>query len=102
MSAVELIAIERNEKQILKHGFTAEHHASHPEWYDKGQLVEAANTLTMTEIKGCLVPFNWNAEWFSDLCTRPYQERLIIAAALIASEWDRLDYLQKNNTGDRV
>lgn len=97
MNAVELIAIERNEKQIGKHGFTAEHHASHPEWYDKGQLIEAANTLSMKEIKSCLVPLNWNVIWFDDLCKRPYQERLIIAATLIASEWDRLEYLKTAN-----
>jgi len=93
-TAVELIAIERNEKQIVKHGFTAEHHANNPKWYDKGQLIEAANTLSMKEIRSCLVPFNWDAEWFQDLCSRPHQERLIIAATLLASEWDRLEYLE--------
>jgi len=95
-TAVELIAIERNENQIVKHGFTAEHHANHPEWYDKGQLIEAANTLSMKDIRSCLIPLNWDQDWFTKLCKRPYQERLIIAAALIASEWDRLEYLQNN------
>ena len=93
---VQLITEER-EKQISKHGFTAEHHANHPEWYDKGQLIEAANTLSMKEIKSCLIPLNWDQDWFTNLCKRPYQERLIIAAALIASEWDRLEYLQNNS-----
>jgi hypothetical protein len=95
-TGVELIAEER-EKQISKHGFTAEHHANNPKWYDRGQLIEAANTLSMKEIRSCLVPFNWDAEWFQDLCGRSYKERLIIAAALIASEWDRLEYLQNNS-----
>jgi len=102
VDAVELIATERNEKQIGKHGFTAEHHANHPEWYEEGQLIEAANTLSMKEIKSCLVPLNWDIVWFEELCTRPYQERLIISAALIASEWDRLEYLKNNNVEGRV
>jgi len=29
-SGALLITVERNEKQILKHGFTGEHHALHP------------------------------------------------------------------------
>lgn len=90
-SGVELISEER-EKQISKHGFTGEHHFNKPEWYEKGQLIEAANTLSMKEIKSCLVPFNWDIVWFSDLCNRPYKERLVISGALIASEIDRLNY----------
>ncbi|APZ82904.1 hypothetical protein [Flavobacterium phage FL-1] len=100
-TGIELITEER-QKQIDKHGFTAEHHAMHPEWYDKGQLIEAANTLSMKEIKSCLVPFNWNIVWFEKLCKRSYEERLVIAAALVASELDRLMYLIKNNTDGRV
>lgn len=90
-SGVELISDER-EKQISKHGFTGEHHFNKPEWYDKGQLIEAANTLSMKEIKSCLVPFNWDIEWFSNLCNRPYKERLVISGALIAAEIDRLNH----------
>jgi len=95
MNGVELIANERK-KQIEKHGFTAEHHAKHPEWYCNNQLIEAANTLTMVTIKSYCIPLNWDAEWFKKLCSRNYGERLIIAAALLASEWDRLDYIVNN------
>jgi len=94
-TAVELIAIERNEKQIGKHGFTAEHHANHPEWYENGQLIEAAHKLSFV-LSNDETPENWDSEWFSNLCRRPHQERLIIAATLIASEWDRLEYLKNN------
>jgi len=97
---VELIAIERK-KQIEKHGFTAEHHAKHPEWYDENQLIDASRRLSY-KIANDSVPTNWDSDWFSNLCKKPYTERLIIAGALLASEWDRLDYLQKNNTGERV
>ena len=88
---VELIAEER-QKQIVKHGFTGEHHFNHPKWYDRNQLIEASNILSMKEIRSCLVPFNWDAEWFQELCSRRYKERLIIAGALIAAEIDRLSF----------
>jgi len=88
-TGIELITEER-QKQITKHGFTGEHHANHPEWYDKGQLIEAANTLSMKVINQCSVPLNWDIAWFSNLVNRSYEERLVIAGALIAAEIDRL------------
>lgn len=90
-SGIELIKEER-EKQITKHGFTAEHHHNHPEWYDKDQLIDAVSTLTIKKIKSCGVPINWDESWFSDLCNRSYKERLIISGALIAAELDRLSF----------
>lgn len=101
-TGIELITEER-QKQIDKHGFTAEHHALNSgKWYDKGQLIEAANTLSMPEIKSCFVPINWDIVWFDKLCKRPYKERLIIAGALIAAELDRLNYIEENNVSGRV
>lgn len=93
-SGIEQIQAER-QKQIDKYGFTGEHHANHPEWYDKGQLIEAARTLTMPKILSVFVPINWDIEWFSNLCNRPYNERIVIAGALLAAEIDRLNYLNK-------
>lgn len=89
------IAKERTH-QIEKYGFTGEHHANHPEWYEKGQLIEAAITLSTKEIKGCLVPLNWDKEWFERLCKKDHKERLIISGALIASEIDRLNFIEQN------
>jgi len=100
-TAVDLIKEERIIKQIGKYGFTAEHHAKNPQWYDKGQLIEASIKLSYT-IPNDEAPENWSPEWFSKLCNKPHQERLIISATLLASEWDRLEYLKHNNTGDRV
>lgn len=96
-SGVELISEERK-KQIYKHGFTAEHHASHPEWYNKGQLIEAAHTLSTKEInfKSCSVPLNWDVKWFNDLCNRPYEERLVIAGALFASQIDMIKFIEES------
>jgi len=99
-TGVELITEER-EKQISKHGFTGEHHAKHPEWYDKNQLIEASAKLSH-KISYNETPENWNSEWFTNLCNRPHKERLIIAGALLASELDRLNYLEENNTEHRV
>lgn len=93
-TGVQLITEER-EKQISKHGFTGKHHKEHPEWYDKGQLIEASNVLSMKEINGCFVPINWDTKWFDRLTKRPYKERLIISGALIAAEIDRLNELEK-------
>lgn len=87
---VDLISDERL-KQIKKHGFTGEHHANHPEWYDKSQLVSAAQTLSIKELNfNYIVPSGWDKDWFGDLCARDYEKRLVIAGALIAAEIDRL------------
>jgi hypothetical protein len=94
-SGIEQIQAER-QRQIDKYGFTGEHHAQHPEWYDKGQLIEAARTLTMPKILSVFVPINWDAEWFERLCKKPFQERIVVAAALLASELDRQNNLLKN------
>ncbi len=100
-SGIELMSIERQVKQIEKHGFTAAHHAMHPEWYDNNQLIDAAAKLSH-KIAYNETPENWSYEWFTNLCNRPHKERLIIAGALLASEWDRLNYLEENNTEHRV
>lgn len=91
---VELIAKER-QKQIDKHGFTAEHHVNHPEWYEEDQLSRAAVSILMPT-KISLGPNNWDRKWFSNLCKRSKKERLVIAGALIAAELDRLDAIEKN------
>lgn len=95
-TGIQLIADERHENQIKKHGFTGEHHAQHPEWYDKGQLPYAAELLiSMNPVADDQYPLNWDYTWFKDLLCRSYKERLVIAGALIASELDRLMSLGK-------
>lgn len=103
-TGVESIAHERQYKQIEKHGFTGEHHADNPQWYDKGQLVHAANLLSYADDDVVrqhveyFYPENWDKEWFTELMNRPNKERLIIAGALLASEIDRLNELEKRKT----
>ena len=81
---------EERKNQIEKHGFTGQHHANHPEWYDRGQLVDDASTLLLErcDLVGC-TPINWDIEWFERLCQKTFKERLEIAGALLAAEWDR-------------
>lgn len=87
------------EKQIVKHGFSAECQAKNPQFYDKGQLLYAAHTLLDLEVMGkvdMIEPENWDAEWFEKLCKKPQEDRIRIAAALLAAELDRLEYLRNN------
>jgi hypothetical protein len=95
-TGVELIAEER-QKQIDKHGFTAEHHVNHDVWYENFQLQLAAVTLLMHEFEEQIeveanLPEGWELEWFLRLNAKDRRERLIIAGALIAAELDRIDY----------
>lgn len=93
-----MIATER-QKQIDKHGFTAEHHVNHPEYYEDKQLNVAAATLLLQDLtpeETCSdVPKNWDYSWFTNIMERPLKERLIIAGALIAAELDRLDKIEE-------
>lgn len=92
---LELVIRERIDKQIGKHGFTGEHHANHPEWYDKGQLPYAAELLISTNpVTANQYPINWDYAWFTDLLCRSYKDRLVIAAALLVSKLDRLEALK--------
>lgn len=103
-TGIELISEER-QKQIDKHGFTAEHHANNNQYYDRDQLISASITLLnyenwndigefMQKTYSGLVPTNWDSKWWLNLLKRSKKERVIIAGALLASELDRLEYLE--------
>lgn len=95
---IDLIAKER-QKQIDKYGFTGEHHASHPEWYDADQIAKAAGRLILDEFPGVSepTPLNWDKNHFLDMMQRSKKERLVIAGALIAAELDRLEQLESKS-----
>lgn len=98
---IQELAVER-QKQIDKHGFTAEHHVDHTEWYADNQLQDAAvKLLAMDVIPGFSdvippTPERWDEDWFTNLAMRSQKERLIISGALIAAELDRLNEIEKN------
>lgn len=93
-TGIELIAKER-QKQIDKHGFTVEHSVSHNEWYAKGQLIQASLEILKPDTIPT-TPDNWDKEWFKNLTERSHKERLVIAAALIAAELDRIELLENS------
>ncbi|MBD8081110.1 hypothetical protein [Chryseobacterium caseinilyticum] len=93
---IQELAAER-QKQIDKHGFTAEHHVNHPEWYENKQLIVAAASLLLQDLTPEQAsgdfPENWDEKWFADLLSRSEAERVIIAGALLAAELDRKNEL---------
>lgn len=88
-TGIELIAKERQE-QIEKHGRTVKYDVNTN--YD-GQLRRGAVSL-IGYIDGSsdflMMPGDWDRNLCTVMCQKSYQERLIIAGALIAAEIDRI------------
>lgn len=85
MKAIQLIQRERNE-QIAKHGYDASHDLAHNE---NGQLAKAAvYTITGNDR---FYPETWDDGFKNKLMGKTPNQRLIIAGALIAAEYDRRD-----------
>lgn len=91
-TGVELIADERKE-QIEKHGRSVEQDVA---LNTKGQLSVAAGILLqkIIPVNLDLIPTGWNVFIWNRMLSKPYEERLIIAGALIAAEIDRINYPQ--------
>ena len=98
-TGIELIAEERQE-QIEKHGRTIEADAA---FNYQGQLMFAVSQLIRPDsdmnamekalgARGFTTPLGWDANIFSKMMGKPYKERKIIAAALIAADIDREQY----------
>jgi hypothetical protein len=101
-TGIELIAEERQE-QIEKHGRSIE---SDIENNPNEQLSEAAGWLCYNE-QGCAdlddviedhCPDGWDQALWTKMCRKPFEERLIIAGALIAAEIDRLQNIKHPTT----
>jgi len=97
-TAIELITQERAE-QLKKHGFTIQYDIK---FNSKRKLAYAARSLILyfdlnnfSEDKILLLkPYHWDDYVWIKMCRKSYEERLIIAGALIAAEYDRI----KENT----
>lgn len=89
-TGIELIAHERAE-QILKHSRTIENDSTENAEY---QLKDAAQALLVDNEPARieLVPRGWDLIIWQKMCRKSYSERMIIAAALLAAELDRLTY----------
>lgn len=91
MTGIELITKERQE-QIEKHGRTPQYDI---EVNNDEQLTEAAFVLMAEipdDIKPELCPEGWDEAIWIKMVNKPYKDRLITAAALIAAEIDRLQH----------
>lgn len=91
-SSVECIVAERR-KQIAM-GFTVRHDSC---INGERQLTYAARMLIQFGERGAFsikasCPVSWDPERWEKMCRKPYEQRLIIAAALIAAEVDRLKF----------
>lgn len=90
MTGIELITQERKE-QIDKHGRSVEKDKIHNTGY---QLSKAAQTLLYPHISvehqlsSC--PDKWDRNIWNRMCSKPYNERIVLAGALIAAEIDRI------------
>lgn len=87
-TGIELIAEERKE-QIEKHGRTIENDIDINVHY---QLNEGAIGLLWVdeEERSVAPPVGWDERIWNKMEGKPYEERLIIAGALIAAEIDRI------------
>lgn len=88
MTGIQLVAKERK-KQLKKYSIESDKQTN------KGmQLLAAAIVLThqrMTpEYASGLTPTGWDKEGWKKMCHKPHKEKLIIAAAFIAAELDRI------------
>ena len=95
-SGLELIAQER-QKQITKHGFTGKWQAERPAYYETGQLLDVAKTMLNMDIvlRDHPTPLNWDPVWYTRLTEKPFDERVVIAGALIVAELDRLESIEE-------
>ena len=94
-TGIELITKERQE-QIEKHHYTLDIDKEHNNHY---QLSEAAGLLTWVgeedygyDAEACC-PTQWDPVRWKKMMSKSYEDRLIIAGALIAAEIDRLNNL---------
>lgn len=92
LNGIEAIGRQRL-KQITVKGYT-------PQWdianNTGGQLALAAQVLSLPDEKlgmngmNKIPPFGWNEDVWAYMLGKPYLERLAIAGALLAAEYDRI------------
>lgn len=95
-TGIELITIERLE-QLTKHGRTLELDIEYNSMF---QLTKAASILCMDSY-GSLdlasedyCPYGWDKNIWKRMASKPYEERVKIAGALLAAELDRINFKQ--------
>jgi len=88
LTGADLITKERKD-QLKKHGYTLSYDSA---LNHSCQLSYAASILAKkhVNIKEDL-PVSWDNEIWLKLLQKPHKDRLIIAGALMAAEWDRIN-----------
>lgn len=90
-TGIEAITQERQE-QLTKHNRTVEDDLKYNSSFPLA-LTYAAASLTLQPIGLALEfgkPNGWDETTWKKMCAKPYKERLAIAGALIAAEYDRV------------
>lgn len=90
LTGIELIAKERAE-QIEKHGYTTERDVVENRF---SQLTDAAIMLLMTDRHKLTPPSFWDVSIWKRMIAKSEKERMIISAALLAAEIDRIQALE--------
>jgi len=100
---VHRIFEERNE-QIFKHNYSIERDVKFNGNHELGQaaarlLFTPADAEETTDLmhEDIFVPKGWNKDIWFRMVNKTYEERLVIAGALIAAELDRLQYIKENS-----
>lgn len=92
MASIDLIAAERQE-QLIKHHRSIQ--ADVLQNTDNQLILAAQELLYVTTLNaGMSLPKNWDANIWAKMVEKPYFERRIIAAALIAADLDREQYIK--------
>lgn len=86
-----MIAEERKE-QIEKHGYTIEKDVIENRF---SQLTDAAMMLLMTDRHKLTPPSFWDVSIWKRMIAKPEKERMIVSAALLAAEIDRIQSMEE-------
>ncbi len=96
-TGIELINDERNE-QLTIHGRTVEMDVTQNGSYQL--TIAAAKLLSYPAdvINYNIPPVGWDIDLWKHMIEKPYTDRIRMAAALLAAELDRLEYLSTLST----
>lgn len=100
ISGIDLIIKERGE-QLSKHNRSIEYDVLFNNNYQLSQAASILSSCTYGDSDIDLIvenhcPEGWDKDIWRKMVLKPYEERLIIAGALIAAEIDRLNYIENN------
>lgn len=88
MTGIEKIAQERLEQKTVHNHTLMNDYQQYPDF----ELMDAA--VAILQSRKDFWPSNMDAETFDKISKKSYEERLVVAGALIAAEIDRLNYTE--------